>query len=208
MGLQGVELDRALDEALRAWHVQEGILPSSGQSIPDSLLGYKKSIPLSYAQKVYYNVKNRSDIAWKIPSNGASYDLCGHIWWDEGKGCLNVKGHENGKVYIRFVSATCFRAECPVCYQKWAAREAGNIEDKFKRLSRNNAEAPVPGLSRPIHVVISVPEKDAHLLHDDFKKLRARAYKIAKRVGVKGGCAIFHPDPNFLGAPNKNLNHP
>ena len=196
MGLQGVELDRALDEALRAWHVQEGILPSSGQSIPDSLLGYKKSIPLSYAQKVYYNVKNRSDIAWKIPSNGASYDLCGHIWWDEGKGCLNVKGHENGKVYIRFVSATCFRAECPVCYQKWAAREAGNIEDKFKRLSRNNAEAPVPGLSRPIHVVISVPEKDAHLLHDDFKKLRARAYKIAKRVGVKGGCAIFHPFAN------------
>ena len=78
----------------------------------------------------------------------------------------------------RLVGATCFRAECPVCYQKWASREAGAIEDKFKRLSRNNAEARVPGLGRPIHVVIGVPEADAPLIHDNFKKLRSYWYYV------------------------------
>ncbi|GAI23222.1 unnamed protein product, partial [marine sediment metagenome] len=118
------------------------------------------------------------------------------LWYDEGRGCLRVQDHLDGRIYVRLVGATCFRAMCPVCYQKWAAREAGYIEDKFKRLSRNNAEASVPGLGRPIHVVIGVPEADAHLMHDDFKSLRAKVYAIAKRARVKGGCAIFHPYAN------------
>lgn len=173
----------------------EGILPPTRQSIRFSQ-GTKKSIMPNYSVRLYIDVKVCRPLGWNLPSNGVAYDLCGHIWYDEGRGCLAVKNHPGGKIYVRLVGATCFRAMCPICYQKWASRAAGRIEEKFKRLSRNNAEAKVPGLGRPIHVVISVPEVDAHLYHDDFKLLRAKAYKFAKRAGVKGGCAIFHPYAN------------
>ena len=173
----------------------KGILPPPGQSIA-GLDRTKRSIAPNYAVRLYVDVKAWRPFGWNLPSNGRAYDLCGHIWYDEGRGCLSVKNHSNAKIYVRLVGATCFRAECPICYQKWASRGAGQIEEKFKRLSRNNAEASVSGLGRPIHVVISVPESEAHLMHDDFKKLRSHMYAIAKRVGVKGGCAIFHPYAN------------
>jgi len=206
--LSGPELDRALDTVIRAWGVQEGILPSVGQSIPDSVIGTKKSISShiqQYAERRYVDVKCWRPLGWNLPGNGMSYDLCGHIHLNEGKGCLNVAGHTGpmaGLIKVRKISATCWRAECPVCYQKWAARSAGRIEDKFKRLTRNNAEAAVPNsdLGRCLHVVVSVPEKHAHLMKDDYPKLRRMVYKAAKRAGVVGGCAIVHPYAN------KNLN--
>ena len=183
-------------EVLEAHLKQKGILPTRGRSIPEALLVAKKSINPNYSIRLYVDVKAWRPLGWNLPSNGMAYELCGHVWYDEGRGCLRAQDHPEGKIYVRLVAATCFRAMCPVCYQKWAAREAGHIEDKFKRLSRNNAEAKVPGLGRPIHVVIGVPEADAHLMHDDIKGLRAKMYAIAKRVGIKGGCAIFHPYAN------------
>lgn len=184
-------------------HVQQwydydynGILPPSEQSKPEPISRTKKSIHVNYGVRLYVDVKAWRPLGWNLPGNGRAYDLCGHIWYDEGRGCLRYKDHSDGLIYVRLVGATCFRAECPVCYQKWAAREAGEIETRFKRLSRNNAEASVPGLGRPIHVVVSVPECDAHLMHDNFKQLRKKVYALAKRAGVKGGCAIFHPYAN------------
>lgn len=176
--------------------IHRGILPSVGQSIPGSLVATKKSIMPQYSIRLYINVKAWDPLRWNLPSNGIAYDLCGHIWYDEGRGCLSVKNHPHQDIYVRIVGATCFRAQCPVCYEKWCAREAGRIEDKFKRLSRNNAEASVPGLGKPIHVVVAVPELDAHLMHDDFKSLRFMAYALAKKAGMKGGCVIFHPYAN------------
>jgi len=192
----GKASDAELMQAYRGSLVSLGILPTIGRSIPEPHLPTKRSIGANYSVRLYIDVKACRPLGWNLPSNGVAYDLCGHIWYDEGKGCLRVQDHHMGLIYVRLVGATCFRAMCPVCYQKWASREAGAIEDKFKRLSRNNAEASVPGLGRPIHVVVGVPEADAHLMHDNFKYLRAKAYAIAKRAGVKGGCAIFHPYAN------------
>jgi len=193
-------LGKASDaELMQAYHgslVSLGILPSVGQSIQESDVPPKKSIMPNYSIREYVDVKSWRPQGWNLPSNGVAYELCGHIWYDEGKGCLAVKDHPDGLVNVRLVGATCFRAECPICYQKWASREARRIENKFKRLSRNNAEASVPGLGRPIHVVVGVPEVDAHLMHDDFKSLRDKAYAIAKRAGMKGECFIFHPYAN------------
>ena len=67
---------------------------------------------------------------------------------------------------------------------------------KVRGTRRRSAEARAPGLGKPIHVVVSVPQKEAHLIHDDYKKLRRKVYRIAERAGVKGGCAIFHPYAN------------
>ncbi|GAH94842.1 unnamed protein product, partial [marine sediment metagenome] len=186
------ELLQVLDKTLMSL----GILPTGERSIPEPLRSTKRSITPNYSVRLYVDVKAWRPLGWNLPSNGVAYDLCGHIWYDEGRGCLRVQDHLDGRIYVRLVGATCFRAMCPVCYQKWAAREAGAIEDKFKRLSRNNAEASVPGLGRPIHLMIGVPQADAHLMNDDFKILRAKVYAIAKRARVKGGCAIFHPYAN------------
>ena len=192
----GRATDAELLQVIHDTHVSLGILPAIGRSIPELHLPTKRSIGANYTVRLYVDVKACRPLGWNLPSNGVAYDLCGHIWYDEGKGCLRVKEHLEGRIYVRLVGATCFRAMCPVCYQKWASREAGAIEDKFKRLSRNNAEASVPGLGRPIHVVVGVPEADAHLMHDNFKYLRAKVYAIVKRAGVKGGCVIFHPYAN------------
>ena len=208
-------------ELLQAYHdslVSQGIPPPVSKSIRESSIGTKKSIGSfdtqtiqyglngqviitslkkpNYAIRLYVDVKVWRPFGWNLPSNGVAYDLCGHIWYDEGRGCLRVKEHPDGKIFVRLVGATCFRFECPKCYQKACAREAGRIEDKFKRLSKNNAEASVPGLGRPIHLVISVPEAKAYLMHDDYERLKAEVYAIAGSVGVYGGCSIFHPYAN------------
>jgi len=160
------------------------------------------SITQNYSVRLYIDVKKCRPLGWNLPGNGAQYDMCGHVWYDEGKGCLATKNHPEGLIYVRLVSATCFRAECPICFQKWASRSASRIEERFMRIPktrgtrRRSAEARAPGLGKPIHVVISVPEAEAHLIHDDFKKLKRIVYAIAKQVGVKGGCSIFHPYAN------------
>jgi len=43
---------------------------------------------------------------------------------------------------------------------------------------------------KPIHVIFSVPEV---LWSEKIEVLRVRLYKIAKKCGLSGGCAIFHP---------------
>ena len=180
--------------------IASGILPAIGQSIPETLVvvSTKRSIQLNYSTRLYVDVKAWRPFGWNLPSNGIAYDYCGHIWYDEGQGCLNVQNHPEGKIYVRLVGATCFRFECPKCYQKACARGAGQIEDKFKRLSNNNAEAHVPGLGRPVHAVISVPEVDAYLMYDknNYKRLRSKIYAIAGDVGIVGACCIFHPYAN------------
>lgn len=229
----GPERDRILAEVIRAWHVQEGIPPSGVQSLAEKSTSYTKSI--QYENRVYVDIKCWRPLAWNLPGNGRSYDDCGRIWHDEGLGCLNTKKHCDSNVYVKLTAATCFLSMCPICFQKWASREAYRIEEKFMRLTRNNAEARVPTitcdscqiveilkegeklkgelahcgavllshcpksksrLGRVVHVVISVPEWDSHLMKDDFSALRAKVYKIAKAVGVVGGAAVFHPFAN------------
>jgi len=197
----------------------EGILPFP-KSIA-SLVGTKISnrselTGQQYSVRHYVDVKVCRPLGWNLVGNGASYELCGHIWYDEGKGCLEVQDHPDRNVYVRLVAGTCFRFECPVCYEKTCARQAGRIAERFERIPKaqgsrdRSAEASVPGLGRPIHLVVSVPEAEAHLvdgqtlschggkfkLKSNFSMLRAKAYKLAKKAGFKGGACIFHPFAN------------
>jgi len=195
----GQATDAQLMDVLDATCVSLGILPARGQSIAPYRVTKRSIAPFfepNYSVRLYVDVKAWRPLGWNLPSNGVAYEACGHIWFDEGQGCLNVENHPEGKIYVRLVAGTCFRAACPICYQKWAAREAGQIEEKFKRLSRNNAEAAVPGYGRPVHAVISVPEIDAFLMYNNLDILKSKIYAIAKKVGLKGYCVIFHPYAN------------
>ncbi|GAG75273.1 unnamed protein product, partial [marine sediment metagenome] len=75
----------------------------------------------------------------------------------------------------------CGRAECPICYEKWASKEARKIEHRLKQWKSSG---------RVIHLVLSVPQ---NMWYEDFKKLRRKSYVIAKRVKFLGGSCIFHP---------------
>jgi hypothetical protein len=87
-----------------------------------------------------------------------------------------------GKVFVRRYQWRCLRAECPICYEAWAGKEAGKIEHRLRG---------APKKSRPIHVVVSPSMTD--ILTLTYEQLRAKTYSISKASGFRGGSCIFHP---------------
>ena len=131
---------------------------------------------------------------WDLPSHGEAYDHCGTILSD--KGCLNVSGHSqlsldfentSGKIFVKRYAFSCDRAECPVCYEKWASKRARKIEGRILAFKK-------PFLfGNPIHVVVSVPPSLYGLAEKGYEKLRGLVYGVLKEVGFKGGSCIYHP---------------
>jgi len=145
-----------------------------------------KSIAVIKAESIYVEW----GYGYGIPGHGEAYADCGQTLV---RGCLNVDAHDQdlvdgtkaaGKVYVETYRRSCFRSECPVCYEKWAGKGAGKIDHRIEA-GRGK------GWGRPIHLVESPPEGDVRLL--DYPALRKRAYEVAKMSGLKGGCCIFHP---------------
>jgi hypothetical protein len=126
-------------------------------------------------------------VGWELPGHGKSYFDCGR--W-RLKGCLNVDAHVQdgilepmvGKVFVKLYRRSCLRAECPICYEKWAGKEASKIEWRLKAWS---------GAGEPIHVIVSPAMKDVH--HLAFTSLRQKCYDVARVSGFLGGSCIFHP---------------
>ena len=124
---------------------------------------------------------------WGLPGHGEKYSDCGH--W-RSRGCMNVDGHSQqgldedhaGLIFVKRYQRTCFRAQCPVCYESWAGKEAGKIEYRLRGMPKNK---------RAIHLVVSPPAEVWIRL--SYSELKKRAYVIAKSSGFKGGCCVFHP---------------
>lgn len=111
---------------------------------------------------------------FSLPGQGEPTHYCGEFYC---VGCL-----EHG--YIEKRMKSCYRADCPTCRQKWAGRLAGKAEWRIGE---------VDWLGPSKHITISLPETDYGLVQDNYPKLRSKVYKILKRVGVSGGCLVFHP---------------
>lgn len=88
----------------------------------------------------------------------------------------------NGKIYVEFYHRSCGRAECPICKEKWAGKEAGKIAWRLNHLWSKG---------KVIHVTVSPSEKD--VLNTPFEKLRQKTYRIAMSRGINGGSMIWHP---------------
>jgi hypothetical protein len=133
---------------------------------------------------------------WRLPGHGDAYADCGSKRY---KGCLNVEAHSQesllaysregllekmvGHVFVKIYRRSCARAECPVCYESWAAKEARKIA--WRLLAWKNG-------GRPIHVIVSVPKR-LYNLRFDFVEIKRRAYSVLKKTGFLGGSCIFHP---------------
>lgn len=121
---------------------------------------------------------------WHLPSTGSEREDCGK-WLT--KGCLNVSAHSKsdfpGKAFIKTFQKSCYRADCPVCYKKWMARESNKATrriEKYEKLSDEPAK----------HIIISPP---SWLHSTPIRELKQIAYKILKKVNCKGGTLIYHP---------------
>lgn len=110
-----------------------------------------------------------------------------------GPGCQEPRGMRCGNCGSKFWSYhSCMERQCPVCYERWAAKEgrraarrvwAGSLALRsIGYESGSNRRGRVP------HVVVA-------LVDDGFSpdEYMAEAYLLAKRHGVLGGCAVFHP---------------
>lgn len=124
---------------------------------------------------------------WKLPGHGDSYADCGTTLV---MGCLDVEAHNQARldgvdvvarVFVDLRKRSCLRAACPVCYEKWAGKEAHRIEYRLSQWK---------GSGRAIHLMISVPRRFWHIPLED---LRPKAYAVVRKVGFFGGSCIVHP---------------
>lgn len=124
---------------------------------------------------------------WQLPGHGTAYKDCGSKRY---RGCTHVEDHiqnelgqkTEGKIYVEIYHRNCRRPECPICYEKWAGKEAVKIEHRLKYFWKRG---------KVIHVTVSPSEKD--VLNMPYEKLRRKMYQIAQSRGIKGGSAIWHP---------------
>lgn len=130
---------------------------------------------------------------WVLPGHGEKYGDCGDWRY---RGCLNVGEHVQtslvdadvvGKAYVEWYHRSCYRAECPVCFENWAAKEAGKIDYKLNYYIEHGFWKK----GKVCHFTVSPDEST--VLRLPFEKLRAKMYEIAKKRGILGGSAIWHP---------------
>lgn len=161
--------------------------PLGGKRASSTLTGI---LPIAKSKSSLFDRKSfltSWSFGWGLPGHGSAYSDCGD--W-RSRGCLNVEGHnqtllmENaaGKAYVERYQRTCFRAECPTCYESWAGKEAGKIVHRLKHARKHG---------KPIHVIVSPPVE--YWIRHDYVSLRKKAYEIAIKSGFKGGSCIFHP---------------
>lgn len=127
------------EEVLKEYGIVRGVI------LPTKEIYFEKNesvnyIAHDYRPGAYYNVNNYNPYWWNMPGNGKQYTTCGHLWEGEYEGCINLPGHalgeRAGQYYLRRKSASCWRFECPICYQKSLAREAFNIAKRFSRMPK------------------------------------------------------------------------
>jgi hypothetical protein len=96
--------------------------------------------------------------------------------------------------YKQPIPLSCGRALCPVCWKKWAGREADNIADRILGF-KNAYKKEVKGrrLGNPVDFIISPPKDTKVTRKEDIKKLKITATRLLKEAGIRGGVLIYHP---------------
>jgi len=152
-------------------------------------------------------------LKWKLTGTQEKKETCG-MWIN--KGCDNVWGHPEYKVFVRRSKRSCFRSCCEYCWlEKWLARESHratqrieNYIEVFKHLqfARNpdvfrkgkrgklTKSVQISSMQRkylkPIHVIVSPSWNDKFMR---FDLLKDKARELIKRAGIEGGLMIYHP---------------
>jgi len=132
---------------------------------------------------------------WKLTGTSRKKVSCG-TWIT--KGCANVWGHPENKLFVRHTKRSCFRAKCETCWlEKWLARESHRATkriENYMQVFKNLQFAREPRFQRkylrPIHVIVS-PSWNDKFMRFDLLKIKAR--KLLEKAGIEGGLMIYHP---------------
>jgi hypothetical protein len=107
---------------------------------------------------------------------------------------MNLAGHFIE--HDRYVAThSCHNPNCPVCYESWASRQAGNSSDRIVQAIGLYKHAGYK-IGRVNHIVFSPPQEmaiDMIGTKEGAKKLRSMAVWHSIKAGVRGGCIIPHP---------------
>ena len=116
-------------------------------------------------------------IVFTLPGQGEPYVTCNTF---SSKAHLDYSANE---FHIRPHFNDCGRFECPVC-EGWKNDEALSIMDRllaYKALTKRDVA----------HYVVS-PSPQEIWSANYYRSLRKKAYRIAKKHGIRGGVWIFH----------------
>ena len=134
-------------------------------------------------------------LKWKLTGTQEKRETCG-MW--NTRGCDNVWGHPENKVFVRRSKRSCFRSCCEYCWlEKWLARESHratqrieNYIEVFKHLQFARSPNCQRKYLKPIHVIVSPSWKDKFMR---FDLLKEKARKLMEQAGIEGGLMIYHP---------------
>ncbi len=89
------------------------------------------------------------------------------------------------------VPVTCSVARlCPSCSRRWAWKEARKAAWRLAHVQKRKVYGNVPAR----HVVVSFADNTYETLDvGSYDKLFERAWRVLKRMGVRGGAAVVHP---------------
>ncbi len=86
------------------------------------------------------------------------------------------------KGYFKPVFLSCDKPSCPVCYKYgWASREAHKIEVRLAEGARLYGHVE--------HIGVTIPPEFYNLSYADLRK---KVLDLCMRLGIIGGCLIFH----------------
>jgi hypothetical protein len=95
---------------------------------------------------------------------------------------------------MKVIRNCCWRAECPICYEKWASREAKRADERIKNVETLYKLNGTP-LGPIRHFVLSPPQDKAKELiktKKGYKKLKGWLDKALKKGGLTGYLPVFH----------------
>ena len=127
-------------------------------------------------------------VYWDLPGQGEPCGLPAHpaFGWN-GCGRRGADGHA-----IPYL-VTCDSRSCPTCWRKgWLQREASRCAAVLS--AERKARQACGKRWRVVHASVNPPRSLWHLADTQrgFRQLRSRAYRVARKAGVEGGCAVFH----------------
>lgn len=134
-------------------------------------------------------------LIWHISGNGEAQEMCGEVRKTVScpNGCgIGSADRDGNKEAFQFITNSCNRPTCPVCYEQWAARLAKRVSERLiqsMNLYRSR------GYGNLKHYIVSPPQEEAkELLQtiDGYKKLKANLRTLLKAEGYHGGVIIFH----------------
>jgi hypothetical protein len=143
----------------------------------DGNLGSISSPSILPQQKVPLDVEIREAV---LPGNGEKGEDCGSLVLCVCREC----GHRwKGE-------RSCLRRECPVCYEKWAFREAMVASWRMwtgsKMIARDQMwswrECSI------VHAIVSIVD-----VGQTLDEAKAEAYRVFREHRVLGGTMVFHP---------------